>query len=134
MAFLAPIIADLIPRVRVPSVVLEIIAGVIVGPSGFGWIRMDTPINVLSLFGLAMLLFLAGLEVEIERFRGRLLWVVLRAFGISLALALVVGLLFFQLGLVRSPIFIAIVLAATALEVVTPSLKDAGQSTSLFGQ
>ena len=70
VAFLAPIMASLIPLVRVPSLVLEVIAGIIIGPAGFGWVHIDLPLRVLSLLGLAFLLFLAGLEVEFDRLSG----------------------------------------------------------------
>jgi Kef-type K+ transport system membrane component KefB len=53
--------------------VLEIVLGIVIGPEVLGWVSIDTPIQVLSLLGLAFLLFLAGLEVEYKRFRGRLL-------------------------------------------------------------
>jgi Kef-type K+ transport system membrane component KefB len=134
VAFLAPIAANLVPHLRIPAVVLEITAGVVIGPAGLGWVRVDMPINVLSVFGLAFLLFLAGLEVDLERFRGRLLWKVLQAFALSFVLALAVGLVLGRLALVRSPLFIAIVLAATALGIVTPVLQDAGEADSDFGQ
>jgi Kef-type K+ transport system membrane component KefB len=42
-------------------------------PSGLGWVTSDLPVQVLSLVGLAFLLFLAGLDVELGRLRGRLL-------------------------------------------------------------
>jgi len=58
----APLLIGLSPRLRIPAVVLEIVAGIIVGPSGLGWVRIDLPIQILSLIGLAFLLFLAGLE------------------------------------------------------------------------
>jgi Kef-type K+ transport system membrane component KefB len=59
---------------------------------------------------------------------------VLQAFALSLVLALAVGIVFSRLELVRSPLFIAIVLAATALGIITPLLKDVGESDSTFGQ
>jgi Kef-type K+ transport system membrane component KefB len=42
-------------------------------PSGLGWVKSDLPVQVLSLVGLAFLLFLAGLDAELGRLRGRLL-------------------------------------------------------------
>ena len=60
IAVLAPLTVGFAPRLRTPAVVLEIIGGIIVGPSGFGWVRVDLPVQILALFGLAFLLFLAG--------------------------------------------------------------------------
>ena len=73
VAFLAPLLLGLSPARRLPAVVLEIVAGIVIGPAVLGWVKVDLPISILSVFGLAFLLFLAGLEVELERLRGRLL-------------------------------------------------------------
>jgi len=52
---------------------LEIVAGIAVGLQGFGWVEIDLPVQILALLGLAFLLFLAGLEIDVQRLRGRLL-------------------------------------------------------------
>ncbi len=134
VAFVAPLLSGISIVRRLPSVVLEIVAGILIGPSVLGWVRIDLPIQILSLLGLAFLLFLAGLEVELERLKGRLLVFVSAAFLLSLGLALLIGSALFLAGQVLSPLFIAIVLVATALGVVVPLLKDAGESDSDFGQ
>src|SRR5436190_2877460 len=64
VAFAAPFILGLFPRLRLPSVVLELIAGIIIGPSVLGIVHEDITIAVMALIGLAFLLFLAGLEIE----------------------------------------------------------------------
>jgi Kef-type K+ transport system membrane component KefB len=134
IAFLAPLILGLVPRVRLPAVVVEIVAGIIVGPSVLGWVHPDQPIKILSVIGLALLLFLGGLEVEIERLRGRLLGLSLLGLGISVVLGLAIGWGLKLADLGGSPLFVAIVLSATSLGLVIPLLKDAGQTTSEFGQ
>src|SRR5713226_9485370 len=134
VAFLAPLLLGLSPARRLPSVVLEIAAGIIIGPSVLGWVKVDLPISILSVLGLAFLLFLAGMEVELERLRGRLLAFVGSAFLLSLGLALLVGFGLYLAGQVVSPLLIAIILVATALGVVVPLLKDANESASDFGQ
>ena len=73
VAFLVPLLLGLTPARRLPAIVLEIVAGIIIGPSVLGWVKVDLPISILAVLGLAFLLFLAGLEVELERLRGRLL-------------------------------------------------------------
>ncbi|MBA2392303.1 MAG: cation:proton antiporter [Ktedonobacteraceae bacterium] len=133
-AFLAPLLLGLSPVHRLPSVVLEIVMGILIGPSVLGWVRVDLPIQILSLLGLAFLLFLAGLEVELDRLKGHLLVFVSSGFLLSFALALLVGFALYLTGQVLSPLYIAIVLVATALGVVVPVLKDAGESDSSFGQ
>jgi Kef-type K+ transport system membrane component KefB len=134
VAFAVPLLLALTPARRLPAIVLEIVAGIIIGPSVLGWVKIDLPISILSVLGLAFLLFLAGLEVELERLRGRLLAFVGSAFLISFGLALLVGYGLFIAGQVVSPLLIAIILVATALGIVIPVLKDAGESASDFGQ
>src|SRR5438874_12235980 len=91
VAFLAPLLLGLTPARRLPAIVLEIVVGIIIGPSVLGWVKVDLPISILSVLGLAFLLFLAGLDVELERLRGRLLLYVSLAFLSSSVLALLVG-------------------------------------------
>lgn len=134
VAFLAPLVLGLTPARRLPAIVLEIVAGIVIGPSVLGWVKVDLPISLLSTLGLAFLLFLAGLEVELERLRGRLLLYVGVAFLLSLGLASLVGYGLYAAGQVHSPLLIAIILVATGLGVVIPVLKDAGESNSYFGQ
>src|SRR6266496_4213676 len=66
VAVLAPLAVGYLPRLRVPAVVLEIIGGIIIGPSVLGWVHVDLPVAILALFGLAFLLFLAGLAIALS--------------------------------------------------------------------
>jgi Kef-type K+ transport system membrane component KefB len=130
----APLALGLFPKLRLPAIVLEIVLGVAIGPQVLGWVSIDTPIEVLSLLGLAFLLLLAGLEVEYDRFRGRLLRVTALSYALSFGLALLIGLGLNAGGLVKSPLLVAIVLSATSLGIVIPVLKDAGYVSTQFGQ
>jgi len=134
VAFLVPLLLGLAPGLRLPSVVLELVAGIIIGPSVLGWVEVDEPIRVLALIGLAFLLFLAGLEIEFDKLRGRRLTLVGLGFAASFALAVVVGLGLQAAGRVDDALFVAIVLVATSLGVVVPVLKDARKLGSDLGQ
>ena len=105
-----------------------------IGLSVLGWVRVDLPISILSVLGLAFLLFLVGMEVALERLRGRLLVFVGSAFLLLLGLALLVGFGLYLAGQVVSPVLIAIILVATALGIVVPLLEDVDESASDFGQ
>jgi Kef-type K+ transport system membrane component KefB len=133
-AALAAPLLGLFPRVRLPAIVLEIVLGILIGPEVLGWVSIDTPIQVMSLLGLAFLLLLAGLEVEYERFRGRLLRLTALGYAISFGLRLLIGLGLHASGLVKSPLLVGIALSATSLGIVIPVLKDAGQVGTPFGQ
>jgi Kef-type K+ transport system membrane component KefB len=114
--------------------VLEIIGGIIIGPSGLGWVHVDLPVAILALFGPAFLLFLAGLEIDVHRLRGRLLRYAVLGYLVGLILGYGAGAPFQALGWVSQPLLIAITLSATALGLVVPVLKDAGQVHSQVGQ
>src|SRR5258708_21549503 len=79
------------PALGFPAIVLEIVAGIVLGPSVLGWVKIDLPISILSVLGLAFFLFLAGLEVELERLRGRLFIYFGLAFLLSFGLAFLAG-------------------------------------------
>jgi Kef-type K+ transport system membrane component KefB len=131
---LAPIALGFFPRVRLPAIVLEIVLGIVIGPSGLGWVEPDVPVSVLALVGLAFLLFLSGLEIDVERLRGRILRLISIGFAVSFAIALVLALGLKTGGVVNSPLFVAIVLVGTAPGVIVPVLKDSGDIESSFGQ
>ena len=133
-AFAAPLLAGLFPRIALPSVVVEIVLGILIGPSVLGWAVADEPVRVLALLGLSFLLLISGLEIDFDRLRGRLLAVTALAFGVSLALGLMAGLALSGAGLVGSPLLIAVMFSATSLGIVIAVLKDAGQVETPFGQ
>jgi Kef-type K+ transport system membrane component KefB len=114
--------------------VLQIVAGAVVGPQVLGGAHDDTPVRVLSVVGLAFLLFLSGLEIDFDRLRGQVLRLTSIGFALSFALAVVMGLILGAAGLVRSPLLIAVILAATSLGVILPALQDSGQLDTPFGQ
>jgi Kef-type K+ transport system membrane component KefB len=133
IAVSAPILVAAL-HLRFPAPVLEIVAGVIVGPSVLGWVKIDAPISVLALVGVAFLLFLAGLEIDLERLRGRLFRVALIGYAVSLVLGIAIGLSVHAAGLAASPVLLAIALSATSLGLVVPVLKDAGQVETPVGR
>lgn len=134
LAFVVPLIVASRPARRVPAVVLLIVSGIVVGPSGLGIVSLDLPIQILALIGLAFLLFLAGLEVEVHEMRGRRLQLAVASFGLSFALALAIGAGLGAIGLVDAPVLVAVILVGTSLGVVIPVLKDAGEIDGDFGQ
>ena len=134
VAFTAPLLLGLFPRLQLPSVVLEIVAGIVIGPSALALVEVDQAVEVVALIGLAFVLFLAGLEIEYEKLRGPVLRFTAAGFALSFALALAVSLAPSAGGLVDTPLLVAIILCATSLGVLVPVLKDAGEIASSFGQ
>ena len=125
VAFAVPFTLGLLPRVKLPSVVLELVLGIAIGPAALGWVDVDQPRSVVALLGRVFLLFLAGLEIEFEHLRGRVLKVTGLAWLGSFAIAVAVGLALKAGGLVQTPLLVAVILSATSLGVIIPVLKDA---------
>ena len=81
-----------------------------------------------------MLLFLAGLEIDIERLRGPLARLAVSAFAVSAVLALLCAYAFRLAGQARQPLLLAIILMSTSTGLLLPLLKDAGEESTVFGQ
>jgi Kef-type K+ transport system membrane component KefB len=134
VAFAVPFTLGLFPAVKLPSVVLELVLGIVIGPAVLGLVEVDETIAVVALMGLVFLLFLAGLEIEFEHLRGRVLKVTGGAWLASFALAVAIGYALKAGGLVQTPLLVAVILSATSLGVIIPVLKDAGEISTPFGQ
>jgi Kef-type K+ transport system membrane component KefB len=120
--------------VRVPAVVLEIVLGIVVGPSVLGWLKADLAVQVVALVGLAMLLFLAGLEIDLQALRGRVLGYAVLGYAISFAVGWTLGGAISALGWVDQPALLAVTVSATSLGLVVAVLKDADAIEGRLGQ
>ncbi len=98
VAFLAFLVAPFLSaRLRLPSLVVLIVLGALVGPAGLGVLARDGAIELLGTVGLLYLLFVAGLELDLNGFtrhRQRSVVFGLLSFVVPLAAALVVAPLF----------------------------------------
>lgn len=88
---------------------------------------------MLSDLGLGMLLFLAGLEIDVRRLRGPLGRLAGWAFGGSVLLGLACGCVLSVAGVGAKPVFLAAVLLSTSTGLLLPLLKDTGQHHTPFG-
>ena len=132
IAVAAPLLVRAIGKwVAIPLVVFEIMLGLILGPAMLGWIVPDDFMTLLADFGLAMLFFLAGNEIDFRAIRGRPLsraaigWIISLAAGIGLATLLAADL--------PAAAFIGIALTSTALGTIMPVLRDSGDLGTPFG-
>ena len=115
-----------------PVVVVELIAGVIIGPA------RDRPAArrlhlVFSDLGLGLLFFFAGYEIDLKRIRGQPLRLGLLGWAISLALAYTIGGILAALGIVLSLLYTGSALATTAIGTLIPILSDSGELRTRFG-
>ncbi|MFF0479839.1 cation:proton antiporter [Streptomyces sp. NPDC004435] len=132
VAVLAPLLAYGVGRrVPVPLAVFEILLGILVGPDVLGWAHSGELIDGLSELGLAMLIFLAGYEIEFGKVRGDTLRRSVWAWLVALALGLTAGILLG--GGYSTGVFIGVALTSTALGTVLPVLRDSGGLRGRFG-
>ena len=133
VAVAGPLLAELPVGFRVPAVVLEVVLGIIIGPQVLGLVHFDGIVASMFAFGMAATLFMAGMELEFERIRGRPLWLAAGGWGISVALGLsVAGVL--HASSLHDPMMVALALATTALGTLLPILRDADQLDTPFGR
>ncbi|MGE0296961.1 cation:proton antiporter [Pseudonocardia sp.] len=133
VAALVPLLLGLVPRLPLPGPLVEIVAGVVLGPSVLGWVHADETVSAVALLGLSFLLFLAGSEVDLRRFRGTTGRRVALSLLISvLAAGLVSGVLV-ALGVGGAPL-LGVALLATSLGLVVPVLADAGRLADPVGR
>ena len=84
--------------------------------------------------GLAALFFMAGMELDLERVRGRPLLLAGYGWVLSLALALSATALLNYLPFIHAPMMVAVALTSTALGTLLPILRDSGQLDTEFGR
>lgn len=130
----APVIALALRRFAVPGVVIELVLGVLLGPTVLGWVTPAGPVGQLGNFGLAMLMFLAGVEIDLSVLRGRSLARTAGSWGGSLLAALIVGLVLVLAGHRHGEVVIGLSLTTTALGTLLPVLRDAGVVDTAFGR
>ena len=126
-AVLAPIVAEWSRRfIAIPEVVIQIIFGILLGPSVLDIAHPNNIVTALSDFGLTYLMFLAGTELDLSTMRQGHLGRTTGSWVASLALALAVGECLHATGLVLDHTVVALCLTTTALGTLLPMLHDNG--------
>ncbi|WP_344421896.1 cation:proton antiporter [Pseudonocardia ailaonensis] len=132
VAALAPLLLGLLPKLRIPQVVLLLAGGIVVGPQVMA-VASPQAIEPLADLGLGFVFLLAGYEIDQRLHRqdaGRraaLAWVVSLALGLG-----VVGLLT-GMGVVRAFVPVALAMTTTALGTLVPILRENGMLHGRLG-
>ncbi|MHA6782537.1 cation:proton antiporter [Pseudonocardia saturnea] len=125
VAVVAPLFAGLLPRLRIPQVVLLLAGGMLIGPQVLGWGSAQS-VQALADVGLGFVFLLAGYEIDQRMFRqdaGRralVSWLVTAVIAAGIVWALA------ALGLVRAVVPVALGLTTTALGTLLPVLREGG--------
>jgi Kef-type K+ transport system membrane component KefB/Trk K+ transport system NAD-binding subunit len=146
LAAFVPLLASKLRRLRLPTVVGEILAGMFIGKSGLNLIETSPTLDFLALFGFTYLMFLSGLEVDFgslssdsedEDSPSRLRRSVLLGslvFLISLVISYTSAGALLYFDLITDPLMVALILSTTSLGIVVPVLKERALIASDLGQ
>lgn len=132
----ARLFGEIFERFKQPSMIGEIIAGIMLGPSLLNLIHRTEDIKVISELGIFLLVIIAGLEIDIDdilkSLKGKNIIISIMAFFIPIILGFSVGY-FYDLQTMTS-VFIGLCVAITALPVSIRILMDLGKINSNVGQ
>ena len=146
LAFIAPLF---FARSKyIPVVVGEILAGLILGRSGFNIIHPNVELNFMAEVGFAFLMFLSGLEIDFSILSSKeeknskeagsqklspvMLGVI--SFLVTIVFAFLLGLLFTKMSLISDPWIMSLILSTTSLGIVVPVLKEKRIISHQYGQ
>ena len=132
----ARILGELAASVQIPSVIGELVAGIIIGPSLLGWIEADEVIRLLAEIGVILLLFQVGLETDMSkliRSGMKSAVVAIGGFVAPFAAGFIVCYYFFELSLLVA-LFVGGTLTATSIGITVRTLADIHRQNSIEGQ
>src|SRR5262252_3031833 len=133
VAALTPMIVASLHRLRVPQVVVLILAGVLIGPHVLG-LADTTGIKLLSNVGLGFLFLLAGYELDPRLLREHAGKLAIGGWVISAVIAVGAVAVLGSIGFVRDFVPIGLALTTTALGTLLPILHDNDMLSGKFGR
>jgi Kef-type K+ transport system membrane component KefB len=122
-------------RLRQPVLIAYIVVGVAVGPAGFGLVQAHDQINLLAQIGVAVLLFVVGLKLDLHHVRH--IGPVALATGLGqLAFTILVGFaLILLMGKgVMEALYVAVALTFSSTIIIVKLLSDKRELDSLHGR
>lgn len=128
----ARLLSETVARFGVPSVIGELLAGLLIGPSLLGWVSPDTTMKLLAEIGIILLLFEVGMDTNLSRLaRSGAKPYIVAVVGFTLPFALGYGVSAFMFGLPNLvALFIGGTLTATSIGITVRVLDDLGKRHS----
>ncbi len=122
-------------RLRQPPIVGYILAGVLLGPTGFGFIHHSHSITILAELGVLLLLFLIGMEISIRAFVLVLRPAVIIAGGQVAAGMAIAGLFGWLLSWsVAQMVLLGFIVALSSTAVAIKLLEEIGELRTQTGR
>lgn len=128
----ARLLGEVASYFQIPSVIGELIAGIILGPSVFGLIELSNPIHLLAQIGIILLLFEVGIETDIGRLSSSGTKAIVVAVGgviIPFIFGFFISSNLFNFSLLTS-LLIASTLTATSIGITLRVLRDLNKQAS----
>jgi Kef-type K+ transport system membrane component KefB len=122
----ARLFGEFVSRFKIPAVIGELLAGVLLGPSLLNWVEPTATIKLLAEIGIVLLLFEVGLETDLAKLmKAGTKSFTAAAFGViaPFVLGFVISYSFFDLSLLVS-LFIGSTLTATSIGITMRVLSD----------
>ncbi len=132
----ARVFAELARRLNSPTVIGELLAGVVLGPSLLGWVEPQQAIRLLAEIGIILLLFEVGLSTDVRRLVNsgkKSMVVALSGFILPLLFGFLLGFVVFDLSPLVA-LFIGGTLTATSIGITVRVLSDLNRQQSPEGQ
>ena len=133
-AVVAPLLPALPMRLKIPVVVLEVLLGILFGPHALGFVEFDGFIAMMFPYAMATTLFMAGMELDFQKIRGRPLGLALGGWAVSLLVVVAAVGLLHVIPKVDAPFMVVLVLCTTGLGVLIAVFRDGGQLETPFGR
>lgn len=119
----------LLRRINIPGIIVLIVSGIIIGPYGVGLLEQNTAINLFSTIGLLYIMFIAGLELDMNQFKvNRNKSFLFGFFTFSLPLAIGFPVCFYLLGYDFNASFLTASMFATHTLLTYPVVSKMGVS------
>lgn len=134
VAVAAPLLAQTRLGSRVPVVVIEVLLGVLIGPHVLQLIENDAFLATMRSVGMSAVMFMAGMEIDFNRIKGKPLSLAARGWLSSVVLAVLVVAVLHVIPDVKAPMMVVIALTTTGLGTLLPILRDSGQLKAPFGR
>lgn len=128
----AQVLSETVARFGIPSVIGELVAGLLIGPSLLGWVSPGTTMKLLAEIGIILLLFEVGMDTDLSRLArsgSKPVIVALLGFILPFSLGYAVSAWLFRLSDLTA-LFIGGTLTATSIGITVRVLDDLGKRHS----
>ena len=133
-AVLAPLLAEIPVRLKMPVVVLEVVLGILIGPHVLNLVQFDGFVVTMFAIGMAATLLMAGMELDFAEIRGRPLMLAAGGWIASVLMGITAVGLLHVIPQVRAPLMVTLAMCTTGLGVLIPIYRDSDQLRTALGR